>query len=79
MSNYPKKSNSRRKPSAKFWMLTLTQNQVLRLSMLKMILSSNQQQQKLNHRLQQVADYQSGNHLKEGTQIFILLSVQQKV
>jgi len=60
-------------------MLTLTQNQVLRLSMLKMILSSNQQQQKLNHRLQQVADYQSGNHLKEGTQIFILLSVQQKV
>jgi len=44
-----------------------------------------QQQQQLqasaksNHRLQQVADYQPGDRLKEGTQIFILLSVQQKV
>jgi predicted RNA-binding protein len=36
-------------------------------------------QQKSNHRLQQVADYQIGDHLKEGTQIFILLLVQQKV
>ena len=34
---------------------------------------------KLNHRLQQVADYQTGDHLKVGTQIFILLSAQQKV
>jgi len=33
----------------------------------------------LNHRLQQVADYQPGDRLKEGTQIFILLSAQQKV
>jgi len=30
-------------------------------------------------RLQQVADYQPGDRLKEGTQISILLSVQQKV
>ena len=34
---------------------------------------------KLNHSLQQVAYYQPGDRLKEGTQIFILLSVQQKV
>jgi len=34
---------------------------------------------KSNHRLQQVADYEPGDHLNEGTQIFILLSVQQKV
>ena len=44
-----------------------------------------QQQQQLqasaksNHRLQQVADYQPRDRLKEGTQIFIVLSVQQKV
>ena len=44
-----------------------------------------QQQQQLqasamsNHRLQQLADYQPGDRLKEGTQIFILLLVQQKV
>jgi len=44
-----------------------------------------QQQQQLqasaksNHRLQQLADYQPGDRFKEGTQIFILLSVQQKV
>jgi predicted RNA-binding protein len=65
----------------KFWLLKLTQNQVLRLAILKMILSSKQQQQqqKLNHRLRQVADYQPGDHLKEGIQIFIILSVQQKV
>jgi hypothetical protein len=30
-------------------------------------------QQKSNLRLQQVADYQLGDHPKEGTQIFILL------
>ena len=41
-----------------------------------------QQQQQLqasaksNHRLQQVADYQTGDCLKEQTQIFILLLVQ---
>jgi len=34
---------------------------------------------KSNHRLQQVADYQPGDRLKEVTQIFNLLSVQQKV
>jgi len=34
---------------------------------------------KSNHRLQQVADYQPGDGLKEGTQIFNLLLVQQKV
>jgi len=34
---------------------------------------------KSNHRLQQVADYQPGDCLKKRTQIFILLSVQQKV
>jgi len=34
---------------------------------------------KLNHRLQQVADHQPGDCLKEGTQIFNLLLVQQKV
>jgi len=42
----------------------------------------NQQLQastKSNHRLQQVADHQPGDRLKEGTQIFNLLSVQQKV
>jgi hypothetical protein len=31
------------------------------------------------NRLQQVAEYQPGDCLKEGTQIFILLLVQQKV
>jgi hypothetical protein len=37
-------------------------------------------QHKINHRLQQVAeDYHPGDHLKEETQMFILLSVQQKV
>jgi uncharacterized protein YciW len=36
-------------------------------------------QQTLNHRLQQVADYQPGVCLTEGTLIFIPLSVQQKM
>jgi len=37
-------------------------------------------QQKTHHRLQQVAEnYHPGDRLKEGTQIFIILSVQQKV
>jgi len=44
--------------------------------------SSCRPQQKSNHRLQHVADYQPGDCLKDRTQIFILLSfqpVQQKV
>jgi len=36
-------------------------------------------QQKLKHRLQQVAHYQLQHRLKEGTQIFNLLSAKQKV
>jgi len=80
----------------KFWLLTLTLNQVLRLVILKTILrrrrkriiiifiiiiiiNKSKPQQKSKHRLQQVADYQPGDRVKEGTQIFILLSVQQKV
>ena len=39
----------------------------------------NKPQQKSNHRLQQMVDYQPGDHRKEGTQILILLSVQQKL
>jgi len=82
----------------KFWLLTLTQNWVLRLVILKTNLrktrnnknnknysrnssssnnknnsSSNKPQQKTDHRLQQVADYQPGDHLMEGTHIFNLL------
>jgi len=79
-----------RKPSVKFWLLTPTLNQVLRLAILKTILrrkkkkrinnnNNSKPQQKSKQRLQQVADYQTGDCLKEGTQIFILLSVQQKV
>ena len=82
-----KKYNLMRKPSVKFWLLTLTLNQVLRLAILKTIwrrrkkkrinnISSSKPQQKSKHRLQPVADYQPGDRLKEGTQIFILLSVQ---
>jgi hypothetical protein len=37
-----------------------------------------EQQQKKKHRLQPVADCQPGDCLNEGTQIFILVSVQQK-
>jgi hypothetical protein len=63
----------------------------LRLAILKTILrrkkrrinnnssSSSKPQQKSKHRLQQVVEYQPGDCLKEGTQLFILLSVQQKV
>jgi hypothetical protein len=40
---------------------------------------NNQPLQKSNHRLQHVTDYQPGDCLKEGIQIFIILSVQQKV
>jgi hypothetical protein len=39
----------------------------------------NKPQHKPKHRLQQVMDYQPGNRLKKGTQIFIVLSVQQEV
>jgi len=75
--------------SVKFRLLTLTQNQMLRLGMLKAILrmkekikrnknrSSNcRPQQKSKQRLQQLADYKPGERLKEGKQIFILLSIQ---
>jgi hypothetical protein len=41
--------------------------------------NSSKPQQKSKHRLQKVVDYKPSDHLKEGTQIFILLSVQQKV
>ena len=41
--------------------------------------NNNEPQQKSNHRLQQVADYQPGDCLKEWTQIFILFLVQKKV
>jgi hypothetical protein len=61
-----KKSNSRRKPSMNFWLLTLSQNHVLRLAILKTSLrkkkrnnnkknnssSSNKPQQKTNDGLQ---------------------------
>jgi len=45
---------------------------MLRLAMLKMVLgkkrrNNSKPQQKSNLGLQQVADYQSGDHLKEGT------------
>jgi hypothetical protein len=72
----------------KFWLLTLTQ---LRLAMLETSLrkkkknnnnnnkNNSKLQHKLNHRLQKVMDCQPGDCLKEGTQIFILLLVQQKV
>ena len=90
----------------KFWFLTRTQNQVLKLAMLNTNFrkkrcddgddddnsssgggddddnnnNNNKLQQMTKHRFQQVAeDYQSGERLKEGTKIFILLSVQQKV
>jgi len=71
-----KKQNLSRVPSVKFWLLTPTRNQMLRLAMLKVILrkkkkrnnnnrSSCRPQNKLNHRLQKVADYQHGNRLKK--------------
>jgi hypothetical protein len=66
----------------------ISEIQVRRLAILKTIWrrkkkkrinNNSNPQQKSKHRLQQVADYHPGDHLKEGTQIFILLSVQQKV
>ena len=66
-NGWGKKSNSRRKPSVTFWLLTPTWNQVLRLAMVKMGLrkkrnnNNSKPQQKTNHRPQQVAeDYQPG-------------------
>jgi hypothetical protein len=38
-----------------------------------------EEEEKKKNRLQQVVDYQPGDCLKEGTQIFILSSDQQKV
>jgi hypothetical protein len=60
----------------------VTQNQVLKLAILKMSLRSNNNnkpKQKMNHRLQNVAeDYQPGDSLRKEHK-YILLSVQQKV
>ena len=75
----------RRRPSVKFWLLTPTWYQVLRLAMLETVLrkktknnnnNNSKLQHKLNHRLQQVTNYQPADCLKEGTQIFILLLIQ---
>ena len=84
-----KKLDSTSKPSAKFWLLKATLSQVLRLAIEKSLLrrrrkkkgtnNNSKPQQKLKHRLQRVADFQPGDCLKEGTQIFILLSILQKV
>jgi len=70
----------------KFWFLILTWYQVLRLAMLETILRKKKNnnnncklQHRLNHRLQCMVDYQLGDCLKEGTQIFILLLAQRKV
>ena len=41
--------------------------------------NNNKPHQKSKHRLQQVVDYKPGDCLKEGTQIFILLSDQQEM
>ena len=74
----------------KFWLMTPTLTHVLRLAILKRrkkkrininttTNNNSKPQQKSKHRLQQVVDYQPEDRLKEGTQICILLSVQQKV
>ena len=83
-----KKNKTMRKSSVKFLLLKRTLNHVLRLAILKSLLrrkkkkitnnKNKKPQQKSKHRLR-VADYQPWDHLKKGTQIFILLSVQQKV
>jgi len=62
-----------RKLSVKFWLLTQTLNQVLRLAILKIILRKKKEEEEV------AAAYQPEDRLKEGTQIFILLSDQQKV
>jgi hypothetical protein len=71
-----KKQNLRRAPSVKFRLLTPIWNEMLRLARLKIILRKKKKRnnssscscrplQKLNHRLQQVADYKPGDRLKE--------------
>ena len=64
-----KRSKSRRKPSVKFWLVTPTLNQVLRLAILTILRKRNswssKPRQKSYHRLQQVADCQPGDRLKE--------------
>ena len=73
LEKWAAKKQNLREPSVKFRLLTPTGNQMLRLAMLKVILrkkkrnnsSSCRLQQKSNHRLQQVADYQPGDRLKE--------------
>jgi hypothetical protein len=67
------------------------QNEVLRLAMWKKNLKrrkmsnskyyyNSNAQQNTNYRLHQVAEeYHTGDRLKEGTQMFILSSVQRKV
>lgn len=65
------------KPSVKYWLLTVTVDQVLRLVILKVKRNNtrNRPQQKTNHKLQQVSEkYQSWDTLEEGTLVFILLS-----
>jgi len=80
-------SNSRRKPSLKFWLLTLTWNRALRLAMLKKNFrkkktninnSSSKPQLYSNHKLHQVADYKPGDCLKKGPQILIPFSIQKR-
>ena len=73
-----------RKPSVKFWLLTDCESGSEASDFEECFEEEEeevqqQQQQKSKHRLQQVADYQPGDRLKEGTQIFIILSDQQKV
>jgi len=72
----------------KFWLLTPTLNQVLRLAILKTILkrrkkkkkkkkrinNNSKPQQKSKYRLQRVVDYQPGDCLKEGTHIHPFVS-----
>jgi hypothetical protein len=71
------------KPSVKYWLLTVTVDQVLRLVILKVKKRNNTRnrpQQKTNHKLQQVSEkYQSWDTLEEGTLVFILLSPQPKM
>src|SRR5215471_13558611 len=77
-----KKLDLTRNRWAIFWLRIRTLNPILRLVILKnprLKTKNNKPQQKLGYRLQQVVNYRPGDRLKEGTQIFILLSVQKKV
>jgi len=78
-----------RKPSSEILVADTDSDQVLRLAILKTILrkktkkrdnnnNSSKPQQKSKHRLQQVVDYQHGNHLKEGTQILIFCQTSKR-